>query len=161
MLLDLKPILDNPGAKVDFTCELDFSDFTFGAQSPVTEPVVAQGEVVNMAGIILLRARIQTVLHCECDLCAEAFELVKDQRVEAVLTEEPDEEDEEAYPIVGERVDVDEVITSAFVLEMDSRFICKPDCKGMCARCGANLNDGPCGCGEEIDPRWAALQGLF
>ena len=38
MLLDLKPILDNPGAKVDFTCELDFSDFTFGAQSPVTEP---------------------------------------------------------------------------------------------------------------------------
>ncbi|MBK7671744.1 MAG: DUF177 domain-containing protein [bacterium] len=36
--------------------------------------------------------------------------------------------------------------------------VCREDCRGLCASCGADLNDGPCGCVEEpIDPRWAGL----
>ena len=47
------------------------------------------------------------------------------------------------------------------VLELPLRYLCKPDCKGLCCRCGKNLNDGPCGCQKEIDPRLAALRQLL
>lgn len=39
--------------------------------------------------------------------------------------------------------------------------LCRPDCKGLCAMCGSNLNDGPCGCQEDIDPRLAKLKELL
>jgi uncharacterized protein len=39
--------------------------------------------------------------------------------------------------------------------------LCKPDCKGLCSSCGANLNEGPCECEAEIDPRFAKLKELL
>jgi uncharacterized protein len=44
---------------------------------------------------------------------------------------------------------------------METKFLCREDCKGLCARCGKNLNLGPCGCGKEIDPRFAVLEQLL
>ena len=44
---------------------------------------------------------------------------------------------------------------------MDSRFLCREDCKGLCPKCGKDLNDGPCKCGEDQDPRLAVLAQLL
>ena len=52
-------------------------------------------------------------------------------------------------------------MTTTFVLNMDSKLLCSEDCKGLCSRCGANLNLGPCDCKPEPDPRFAALQQLL
>ena len=41
---------------------------------------------------------------------------------------------------------------------MDSKLLCSEDCQGLCPRCGADLNEGPCQCKPEIDPRLAVLQ---
>lgn len=161
MQLDLKSVLYTPGARIEFSEEYDFSDFEFGAQRPVAEPVKASGAVRNMAGVILLEGEISTTLHCVCDRCQIPFEKEFKVIPKAVLSEEPDEEDDMAYPIINGEIDVDEIITSAFVLDMDSLFLCRPDCKGLCPKCGADLNSGSCGCGKEADPRWAALEGLF
>ena len=57
--------------------------------------------------------------------------------------------------------DLDDIVTTALVLNMPSQLLCKPDCKGLCFRCGANLNLGPCNCKPEPDPRFAALQQLL
>jgi uncharacterized protein len=48
-----------------------------------------------------------------------------------------------------------------FVLNMDSRLICSEDCKGVCPRCGKDLNQGSCSCEKEVDPRLAALKQLL
>ncbi|MEA2102433.1 MAG: DUF177 domain-containing protein [Thermodesulfobacteriota bacterium] len=48
-------------------------------------------------------------------------------------------------------------IRSELVLSLPLRYICSPDCKGLCSVCGANLNKGPCGCKKEIDPRLKKL----
>ena len=44
---------------------------------------------------------------------------------------------------------------------MDSKFLCKEDCKGLCPDCGKNLNLGPCGCRKKNDPRFAVLEQTF
>lgn len=38
--------------------------------------------------------------------------------------------------------------------------LCRPDCQGLCPDCGANLNEGPCGCRPQMDSRWQALAAL-
>ena len=75
---------------------------------------------------------------------------------------EPDAEDApELFALESDAVDLDEVLETLFVLDMDSKFLCREDCKGLCAQCGANLNDGPCGCKKPIDPRLAVLEQLL
>ena len=44
---------------------------------------------------------------------------------------------------------------------METKFLCSEDCKGLCPRCGKNLNLGPCGCRKEPDPRFAVLEQLL
>ena len=53
------------------------------------------------------------------------------------------------------------IITTAFVLNMVSKFLCSSNCKGLCASCGKNVNEGPCDCKPEPDPRLAVLGQLL
>ena len=69
--------------------------------------------------------------------------------------------DEWTFLLKEDKADLDEILTTAFVLNMDSKLLCRPDCKGLCCRCGKNLNDGPCGCRPEVDPRLAVLGQLL
>ena len=61
----------------------------------------------------------------------------------------------------GDDLDLDETLSTLYVLDMETKFLCSEDCKGLCARCGADLNLGPCACGKEVDPRLAVLQQLL
>ncbi|MGC9319392.1 MAG: YceD family protein [Armatimonadota bacterium] len=74
------------------------------------------------------------------------------------------EEDEPApIPILdGDTVDLSELVRQLLVLHLPARSLCRPDCKGLCPQCGANLNEGPCGCEhEEVDARLAPLRELL
>jgi uncharacterized protein len=56
---------------------------------------------------------------------------------------------------------LEDVLREQVLLSLPVRTLCKPDCKGLCPRCGANRNTQPCSCGEgQNDPRWEALTGL-
>ncbi|UQT47452.1 DUF177 domain-containing protein [Flavonifractor plautii] len=97
-----------------------------------------------------------------CDRCLKPF--CRDMRVpvDSLLAETlEDEENDEILLLDNGTVDLDEVFTTALVLAMDSKHVCSEDCKGLCATCGADLNEGPCGCKPEIDPRFAALAQLL
>ena len=129
------------------------------------EPVSAEGTVRNTAGVLVLEAVIATNLHAVCDRCAAPFERRVSWPVHAVLTrslEREDEADEWTFLLQeGDMADLDEILTTAFVLNMDSKLLCRPDCKGICPRCGKNLNEGACSCRPEIDPRLAVLGQLL
>jgi uncharacterized protein len=61
----------------------------------------------------------------------------------------------------GEELDLSELAAEQVLLSLPMRIVCRPDCAGLCARCGANLNNEEgCGCEPEIDPRWGALADL-
>ena len=72
-----------------------------------------------------------------------------------------DEENDDILLLDGTELDLDEAVSTAFILAMDTKNLCSDDCKGLCAKCGADLNLGPCGCGPDVDPRLAALAQLL
>lgn len=164
MRLGLAQIMDRPGAVVPFSCSVDLSDLQYGASHPVTEPVEASGTVRNTAGVLVMSGSIKTCLHGVCDRCAAEFSREVEYPIQAVLVEElanEENEDEWVFPLEGESADLQDIVRTVFVLNMESKLLCKPDCKGLCCRCGKNLNDGPCSCQKEPDPRFAALRQLL
>lgn len=164
MLLRLSKIIETPDSAAPFETTLDLHEMRFGGCFPVQEPVTAKGSVRNTAGVLLLEAELSTVLHGVCDRCASEFIRRVSCPVRAILTtelENEDEADEWTFLLENDAADLDEILTTAFVLHMDSKLLCKPDCKGLCCRCGRNLNDGPCSCRPEADPRLAVLGQLL
>ena len=164
MLLGLSKIMDCPGASVDFSTVVDLSDLLYGTSYPVSEPVLASGTVRNTAGVLVMTGMIKTCLHGTCDRCASDFVRDVELPIDVVLVEElsdEDNEDEWVFDLVGDSADLDDIVRTVFVLNLDSKLLCKPECKGLCYRCGKNLNDGPCGCQKELDPRFAALKQLL
>ncbi len=164
MLLGLSKIIDCPGASVSFTTSVDLSDLQYGNTFPVTEPVHAEGTVRNTAGVLVMTGKVHTTIHGVCDRCAGEFHRDVEIPIDVVLVEElsnEDSEDEWVFPLEAEKADLEEIVRTVFVLNLDSKLLCSPECKGLCCRCGKNLNDGPCSCEKELDPRFAALRQLL
>ena len=164
MLLGLSKIIDSPGASVSFSTSVDLSDLCYGISYPVTEPVVAEGTVRNTAGVLMMTGSIRTTIHGICDRCAAEFDRDIDFPIDVVLVTEfanEENEDEWVFPLEGDSADLDDIVRTVFVLNLDSKLLCKEDCKGLCYRCGTNLNEGPCNCQKELDPRFAALKQLL
>ena len=164
MLLSLNKIIETPGATVPFSTSVDLSDLCYGISYPVTEPVRAEGQVRNTAGVLVMTGSIETTIHGTCDRCASDFDREVHFPIDVVLVTElsnEENEDEWVFPLEGDSADLDDIVRTVFVLNLDSKLLCKEDCKGLCHRCGKNLNDGPCSCQKELDPRFAALKQLL
>ena len=125
MLLRLSKLIEAPDGVQPFETSLDLSELDFGGQKPVQEPVRAVGSVRNTAGVLILEAVLTTTLHAICDRCAAPFLRKLTLPVRAVLTrslENEDEADEWTFLLEDDCVDLDEVLTTAFVLQMDSKL---------------------------------------
>ena len=162
MRLDLRDIIHTPDAQKAFQFQLDLSGLEFYGRRPITRPVRAQGTVTNHAGALVLEGEARSVLSLVCDRCGQEFSREKTVILDSLAAQElEDEENDEILLLDGTELDLDEAVTTAFVLAMDTKNLCSDDCKGLCAKCGANLNQGPCSCRPETDPRWAALSQLL
>lgn len=164
MLLGLSKIIECPGASVPFETSVDLSDLLYGQCYPVSEPVLASGTVRNTAGVLVMTGKLRTTVHGVCDRCAGEYDADVEFPIDVVLVSElsnEEDEDEKVFSLEGDSADLEDIVRTVFVLNFDSKLLCKPDCKGLCCRCGKNLNDGLCDCRKEPDPRFAALQQLL
>ena len=76
--------------------------------------------------------------------------------------EDADEGDaEDTYGYEGEEIDVEPLVRERLLLAVPYAPLCKPDCLGLCSKCGANLNNSECGCDRKVvDPRLASLKDI-
>ena len=134
----------------------------FSGQCPISRLVAVSGEVRNTAGILELTLNARSTLDAVCDRCGKAFAQEKDVPFACMLAEElQNEENDEIVLLEDGMVDVGDLARTAFILDMDTKTLCSEDCKGLCPRCGADLNLGPCSCKKEADPRLAVLAKLL
>ena len=140
----------------------DLSDLNFGGRYPISRPVIVEGAVRNRAEVLYLELAAHTTLDAVCDRCGKSFLQEKTVPYMCILAEElQNEENDEIVLVENGQVDAGELAREAFILGMDTKTLCSEDCKGLCPRCGADLNVGPCSCKKEVDPRLAVLAKLL
>jgi len=160
--INLRDIIDVPGGSVPFECELDTERIASPAIARHRTLPRAEGRVSNTAGVLTLEGVIRCDMDMICDRCLEEYRLEKDIPVSVPLaTELSGEDDSEIYLLSGEWLELSDVLEMCFILDMDQKSLCRPDCAGLCPDCGKNLNQGPCSCIQSRDPRMAVLEQLL
>ena len=113
--------------------------------------------------VLELSAHVEGTFHTNCARCLKELELPLSFDFTETLTQNSEEIDDKDSVIVfsGTTVDLSEIVSSNILLNLSYKYLCSEDCRGLCPKCGADLNDGPCGCeDDEIDPRWEKLKNF-
>jgi uncharacterized protein len=81
------------------------------------------------------------------------FNLSEEERAEGL--------DETNY-IIGYNLDVDTLIYDEILIDFPMKLLCREDCKGLCKKCGTNLNENTCDCDTTVlDPRMSVIRDIF
>jgi uncharacterized protein len=117
------------------------------------------------SGEIVARVSVRGQLAQECRLCLEPVDTDVDEELTLVFGPDVDEEvgDDEVRPLPAgdSELDLTGPIREEVILTQSPLAQCKPECLGLCPKCGANLNEKTCQCQDEsTDPRWDALRAL-
>ena len=120
---------------------------------------------------ILVTGSIAAEAILECDRCLESvpfdlsfeFEELYQPTVDMASGRfvMPEEEDEALWINEHHVLDLSEVLRQDLLVAIPMTVLCRDDCRGLCTTCGRNLNEGPCECPQEPDPRWSALKDLL
>jgi uncharacterized protein len=127
---------------------------------PAGAEIVADVVIESFDGGVAVAGKLSSVWEGECRRCMAPLdgELVTDVRE---LFRRGGGEDEGTYPMVAEQVNIREMVNDALFVALPLLPLCREDCRGICPRCGTDLNVEPCGCDEiHLDPRWSGLQVL-
>ena len=154
MILDLKRIFLGENERIALHTEVDMGSGSYG-KTGFVPPVEADITVRNRAGLVEFEADVSFTYRFECDRCAKAADRSYAYKFRHIIVEQlSDESGDDHIEAPDYRDDV--------LLELPSKFLCKESCKGLCPKCGKNLNEGSCTCNtRETDPRLAVLKKLL
>ncbi len=165
---------------VDFDLELKPGAIDFGGEAEQKGDLASSGrsEVIHehrgpkeIVPDIRLRGRFAGAFEIPCARCIELVEVPLSAEFDLIFRPlgadagAPERSISTSETEIGyyqkDSLMLEDVLREQVVLSLPVRTLCKPDCKGLCPRCGANRNTQPCSCDEgQADPRWEALTGL-
>jgi len=162
MILDLESVFQAPGFSIPFRYEINLAGETLYGNRPFREPVALRGMVQNTNGIVELSGTMAGVLILPCDRCAKEIRQPFSLPMWHTLVMEINEsESEDLLLLDSPQLDLDALAREDLLLSLPRKSLCGEDCKGLCTQCGKDLNEGPCGCKQTVDPRLAVLQQLL
>ncbi len=169
MRLTVTDLVGRPGATravVDDVPRDAIGEEDWGAaDQAVGDPVSFDIHLDSVVEGILVRGTITFRLTLPCGRCLEPqnTEVVADVTelfVDPKRTDDPDDV-EPGYELIDDNtaIDVTTLVRDAVLIDLPIRVLCRDDCAGLCAQCGADLNSTDCGHRRvpDVDPRWAAL----
>lgn len=164
MKVDVSEITIIDGASADFTFEETLSSVELPEEEiSIDGPVRFTGRLTGMGGILKLKGKLIVPYAAKCYRCLKSIpgQMTIDVREELLKEGTPHEE--EAFTFSGDTVELDRVVKDNIILSLPMKQLCDPACKGICPRCGADLNESVCRCaGEaEINPQMEKLKDYF
>ena len=128
-----------------------------------SEPVVIKGVLTNTKKGILFEADGNTEAVYLCSRCLERVKVPIQFNINEMFYPSGSVENEkEAETFCDDEMDLTDVIQRSILENLPMKVVCKEECKGLCPKCGKNLNEGDCDCNDtEFDPRLESLRTLF
>jgi len=165
---------------IDFDLALPVGAIDYGDEAEQLGPLAASGlaEVLHenrgakdIVADIRLRGRFQGEFQVPCARCVEAVQIPLQGEYDLIFRPAGADSDGIDRSISADETEIgyyqkdslllEDVLREQVLLSLPVRTLCKPDCNGLCPRCGKNRNLEPCTCEEgSNDPRWEALADL-
>lgn len=165
--------LDSDPTVFAHTYENDQLSFADTEVNRLISPAAVEGEIRRRRGQVEIRGNLTATVESVCDRClrpveipvktdfAASYEIESAAEVDAHGARELTTDDLEVGELTGDVFSLDDFVREQILINLPGRILCREDCAGLCAQCGADLNEGACGClQKEIDPRWAGLAAL-
>ena len=165
MKIDIKPIISGQTGSIAVDCDVEIipeaapDDVSFNGPAKVTGTIKGDDKYMNLA------VDVSVPYSTRCARCLKEirgdFTTTIDKPVAPAGTLENEDTDE--Y-IIAEKneLEIDIPVLDAIILDFPMRVLCRDDCRGLCPKCGRDLNEGDCGCElHEPDPRLAVLAQLL
>jgi len=158
--LDISKLL--AGETDELVFDLEGLPFPFEENQITVSSLHFSGRVVDLSGFIRLSGTISGLYSAACGRClapvTQGFSLELDLPVE----NEEAESDEDVIIAEGKKIDLASLAQETVFTSLPMRLLCREDCKGLCPKCGKDINTGDCACDhKEIDPRLAGLADFF
>jgi uncharacterized protein len=137
----------------------------------LTSPAELSMHVEKASDRTRLSGVINVEIAADCTRCLAAVKLNEPIEFEADFVPPEHFSDAAEHEVAGEdlnldiveddRIDLNRLVQEQILLALPEKVLCRPDCKGLCPKCGADRNLIDCKCDDnEIDPRWEALRSL-
>ena len=158
MIINVDNLVNGESRSVSFSKNISISD-DYKINSIPTVKVT--GDISNNEGKFRFNGKVHTVLNLNCDLCLEPFNIELNFNIDEIFSKSVDEEND--YWLFSDKViDLVPAVLSNILLNIPMKAVCSDKCKGLCNKCGHNLNEGDCGCDRTyINPKFEKLKALF
>jgi len=157
----------------EFDFEEKVDSFEIEGKERFPNPIRVHVKIDKEISNLIIKIHVCTLAHFTCDRCLDEFdrEICEDTEL-LYSTEQPAVEygeyseynDSEIRPYSKDMdmIDISKDVRDTLLLAVPMKVLCRPDCKGLCPVCGANLNYQTCHHEVEVvDPRWETLKGLL
>ncbi len=169
MLINLTELFTRDGKERTYTADVEMThlrqpdgEYRLVDKKPVVLHIVNAGD-----RSLVLDGHAEFALMMPCSRCLEPVKIPFSLSLERVFDmnktseERAEELDEQPY-LQGYNLDVDQLVRDELLPNLPMKVLCKEDCKGICNRCGANLNVQTCDCDRSsLDPRMSVIQDIF
>lgn len=169
MLFNLSELLSGNDKTKVFKAEIEMNTFhsTLGnygifEKNPIEFTITKLGKKK-----LSISGDVDITLNIPCNRCLEdvktkiKFTINKEVNLSESESDEIEEQEEQDY-IDGYNLDVDKLVYGEVLIHIPSKTLCSENCKGLCPKCGTNLNESECGCDREsLDPRMSVIKDIF
>ncbi len=150
---------------LEFDKEVEISLPNLRLLSKVTDyKARVYGTIEKRQELFTVTGYVDVTLQMVCDRCMRTFEYPLHAMLDDQFSNSEQEllEDEDIKRVTKSSIDLSDSILESIAMAMPMKALCEDDCKGMCLKCGANLNENTCKCDRaDIDPRLEALKDIF
>ncbi|MCI1943876.1 YceD family protein [Clostridium luticellarii] len=162
MELNISELLDENIFLKELELKVKDEGFYYGGEYiKLLQPMNFNGTLSKAGDIFELKGRLHSLLQLTCSRCSEKFPYAVDIPIAERFTNSSNG-DEELIFIDGDIIDITEILENNIILSLPIKRLCREDCRGLCQKCGTNLNYSECHCkDDDIDPRLAKLKDMF
>ncbi len=170
MRISLSEVMNQNGRKKELDAEIEAEGIDYGGIQYAfvkKSPVHLELNFISPKSI-RFRAKGSFEIGAECSRCLKPVALPFEIDTDTVLVVNDEgractKDDDELLTYVTDReLDVDGFVDEEIMIGFPMQVLCSEDCKGLCPVCGADLNNGECGCDRVVlDPRMSKIRDLF
>lgn len=165
MILNIKDVLESPDIRKDFEFDIFFKNSPFDDKNPLNKKILFKGYLENKHSLVSLYISTNFKHPFLCDRCLCDFEEEFSLSYNHIISKDNSycsEDEKDVILCENNVIDLSDISISDLIMSSPFKVLCKKECKGLCFKCGIDLNYNCCSCNKkEIDPRLQILGQLL